>query len=276
MTTTKEGIIKSKDNTEIFYKYILADKPKASVFIVHGLGEHLGRYDNVTNTLKEYNLFLLDLRGHGKSGGKRGHVMRFDEYLDDIDSLRNGVKGFIKGKTFILGHSMGGLIVLRYAIYRPEGISGVVASGPLLGVNVKVPKIKDVIGRLVANLAPGLSMSNEIDTGKLSHDKAVVDAYNNDPLVHAKVSARWYVEMVKAMEDTNENAGRLSMPCLILHGSADALTNPRSSREFFEKAGSKDKTYKLYEGYYHEVYNEVEKQKPLSDMAEWLNKRAQE
>ena len=185
MTTTKEGIIKSKDNTEIFYKYILADKPKASVFIVHGLGEHLGRYDNVTNTLKEYNLFLLDLRGHGKSGGKRGHVMRFDEYLDDIDSLRNEVKGFIKGKTFILGHSMGGLIVLRYAIYRPEGISGVVASGPLLGVNVKVPKIKDVIGRLVANLAPGLSMSNEIDTGKLSHDKAVVDAYNNDPLVHA-------------------------------------------------------------------------------------------
>ncbi|MCL4467898.1 MAG: lysophospholipase [Deltaproteobacteria bacterium] len=276
MTTTKEGIIKSKDNTEIFYKYILADKPKASVFIVHGLGEHLGRYDNVTNTLKEYNLFLLDLRGHGKSGGKRGHVMRFDEYLDDIDSLRNEVKGLIKGKTFILGHSMGGLIVLRYAIYRPEGISGVVASGPLLGVNVKVPKIKDVIGRLVANLAPGLSMSNEIDTGKLSHDKAVVDAYNNDPLVHAKVSARWYVEMVKAMEDTHENAGRLSMPCLILHGSADALTNPRSSREFFEKAGSKDKTYKLYEGYYHEVYNEVEKQKPLSDMAEWLNKRAQE
>ena len=274
MTTTKEGMIKSKDNTEIFYQYILADKPKASVLIVHGLGEHLGRYGNVTNTLKEYNLFLLDLRGHGKSGGKRGHVMRFDEYLDDVDTLRNEVKGLIRGKTFILGHSMGGLIVLRYAIYRPEGISGVVASGPLLGVNVKVPKIKDVIGRLVANLAPGLSMSNEIDTGKLSHDKAVVDAYNNDPLVHAKVSARWYVEMVKAMADTNENAGRLSMPCLILHGSADALTNPRSSREFFEKAGSKDKTYKLYEGYYHEVYNEVEKQKPLSDMAEWLNMRA--
>jgi alpha-beta hydrolase superfamily lysophospholipase len=274
MTTNKEGMIKSKDNTEIFYKYILADKPKASVFIVHGLGEHLGRYGNVTNTLKEYNLFLLDLRGHGKSGGKRGHVMRFDEYLDDVDTLRNEVKGLVQGKKFILGHSMGGLIALRYAIYRPEGISGVVASGPLLGVNVKVPKIKDVIGRLVANLAPGLSMSNEIDTSKLSHDKAVVDAYNNDPLVHSKVSARWYVEMVKAMEDTNANAGRLSMPCLILHGSADALTNPRSSREFFEKAGSKDKTYKLYEGYYHEVYNEVEKQKPLSDMAEWLNKRA--
>ncbi len=274
MTTNKEGMIKSKDGTEIFYKYILADKPKASVFIVHGLGEHLGRYDNVTNTLKEYNLFLLDLRGHGKSGGKRGHVMRFDEYLDDVDALRNEMKGLVQGKTFILGHSMGGLIVLRYAIYRPEGISGVVSSGPLLGVNVKVPKIKDMIGRLVANLAPGLSMSNEIDTGKLSHNKAVVDAYNNDPLVHAKVSARWYVEMVKAMEDTNANAGRLSMPCLILHGSADALTNPESSREFFEKAGSKDKTYKLYDGYYHEVYNEVEKQKPLSDMAEWLNKRA--
>ena len=274
MTTSKEGIIKSKDNTDIFYKYILADKPKASVVIVHGLGEHLGRYGNVTDTLREYNLFLLDLRGHGKSGGKRGHLMHFDEYLDDVDTLRNEVKGLIRGKTFILGHSMGGLIVLRYAIYRPDGISGVVASGPLLGVNVKVPKIKDVIGRLVSNLAPGLSMSNEIDTGKLSHDKAVVDAYNNDPLVHAKVSARWYVEMVKAMEDTNKNAGRLSMPCLILHGSADALTNPRSSREFFEKAGSQDKTYKLYEGYYHEVYNEVDKQKPLSDMAAWLNMRA--
>jgi alpha-beta hydrolase superfamily lysophospholipase len=274
MTTNKEGFIKAKDGTEIFYKYILADKPKASVFIVHGLGEHLGRYENVINTLKEYNLFLLDLRGHGKSGGKRGHVMRFDEYLDDVDALRNEVKNLVQGKSFILGHSMGGLIVLRYAIYRPEGLSGVVSSGPLLGVNVEVPKIQIVIGGFISKVAPSLAMSNNIDTNKLSHDRAVVDAYNNDPLVHAKVSARWYVEMVKAMVDTNANAGKLTMPCLIMHGSADALTNPKSSREFFEKAGSKDKTYKLYEGYYHEIYNEVEKQKPLSDMAEWLNKRA--
>lgn len=274
MAANKEGFVKAKDNTEIFYKYILADKPKASVFIVHGLGEHLGRYGYVTNTLKDYNLFLLDLRGHGKSGGKRGHVMRFDEYLDDVDALRNEMKTLVHGKTFVLGHSMGGLIALRYALYRPQGLSGVVSSGPLLGVNVKVPKIKDLIGRLVANIAPGLSMSNEIDTAKLSHDKAVVDAYNNDPLVHAKVSARWYVELVKAMEDTHANAGKLTMPCLIMHGSADALTNPQSSRQFYENAGSKDKTYKLYEGYYHEIFNEVDKQKPLSDLLEWINKRA--
>ncbi len=273
MTTNKEGFTKAKDGTQIFYKYILTDKPKASVFIVHGLGEHLGRYENVINTLKQYNLFLLDLRGHGKSGGKRGHVMRFDEYLDDVDALKNAVKDLVKGKTFILGHSMGGLIVLRYAIYRSEGLSGVVSSGPLLGVNVEVPKIQIAIGRFLSKVAPNLSMSNNIDTSKLSHDKAVVDAYNNDPLVHAKVSARWYVEMIKAMIDTNANSSKLSMPCLIMHGSADALTSPKSSREFFEKAGSKDKTYKLYEGYYHEIYNEVEKQKPLSDMVEWLNNR---
>jgi len=274
MPANKEGFTKAKDGTQIFYKYILVDKPKASVFIVHGLGEHSGRYVNVINTLKDYNLFLLDLRGHGKSGGKRGHVMNFDEYLDDVDVLKNEVKDLIQGKTFILGHSMGGLIVLRYAIYRPEGLSGVVSSGPLLGVNVKVPKAKEMIGKLIANIVPGLSMNNEIDTNKLSHDKAVVEAYNNDPLVHAKISAKWYIEMVKAMEDTNANAGKLYIPCLIMHGSDDALTNPNSSREFFEKVGAKDKTYKLYNGYYHEIFNEIEKQKPLSDMLEWLDSRA--
>ncbi|MGB9736346.1 MAG: lysophospholipase [bacterium] len=273
MSTRKEGFTKAKDGMQLFYRYILADKPKASVFIVHGLGEHSGRYENVINTLTDYNLFLLDLRGHGRSAGKRGHVMHFDEYLDDVDALRNELKSLVKGKSFILGHSMGGLIVLRYAIYRSDGLSGVVSSGPLLGVNVEVPKIKAMLGRVIAGIWPALSMSNEIDTNKLSHDKAVVDAYNNDPLVHTKVSARWYIEMVKAMEDTNANADKLTLPCLIMHGSEDALTNPQSSKAFFEKAGSKDKTYKLYEGYYHEIFNEIDKQKPLSDMLEWINKR---
>lgn len=273
MSTDKKGYITTADNIKIFYRCILTDQPKASVFIVHGLGEHSGRYGNIINALKDYNLFLFDLRGHGESGGKRGHVIRFDEYLDDIDALRNEVKPLMRGKSFLLGHSMGGLIVLRYAIYRSEGLAGVAASGPLLGVNVKVPKIKDMLGRVVANVLPGLLMSNEIDTNMLSHDKAVVDAYNSDPLVHSKVSARWYVEMIKAMEDTNANAEKLTIPCLIMHGSSDALTNPRSSRMFFEHAGSKDKTYKLYEGYYHEIFNEVEKQKPLSDLSEWIIKK---
>ncbi len=273
MSENKEGFVKAKDGTELFYKYIPADRPGASVFIVHGLGEHSGRYGNVINTLKDYNLFLLDLRGHGKSTGKRGHVMSFDEYLDDVDKLRKEMQPFVKGKSFLLGHSMGGLIALRYAIYRPEGLAGVISSGPLLGVNVQVPKIKGMIGRFLANLAPGLSMNNEIDTNKLSHDKAVVDAYNNDPLVHTKVSARWYVEMTKAMEDTNANAGKLKIPCLIMHGSEDALTNPQVSRRFYEHAGSKDKTYILYQGYYHEIFNEIEKQKPLSDLLEWIKKR---
>ncbi len=266
----KEGYITAVDGTRLFYRCLLADEPQASVFILHGLGEHLGRYGNVTGALKDYDLFLLDLRGHGKSGGKRGHVMRFDEYLDDVDALRKEARPMVKGRSFLLGHSMGGLIALRYALYRPGGLSGVVASGPLLGVNVKVPRIKDAIGRLVANLVPGLSMNNEIDTSMLSHDRAVVEAYNVDPLVHAKVSARWYVEMMKAMEDTNAGAPRLTLPCLIMHGRDDALTSPQASRQFYERAGSKDKTYRSYEGSYHEVFNEIDKQKPLSDVREWL------
>ena len=274
MTSGKEGLFKANYGIHIFYRCLLADRPKASVFIIHGLGEHLGRYGNVTDTLKDYNLFLLDLRGHGKSGGARGHVVHFDDYLNDVDALRNKVKQLVHGKSFILGHSMGGLIALRYAIYRPEGLSGVVASGPLLGVNVKVPVIKDLLGRVVANILPGLTMSNEIDTERLSHDPAVVKAYNNDPLVHAKVSAKWYVEMMGAMSDTNAKADRLALPCLIMHGGADALTNQKASKAFYDRAGSKDKTYKLYEDYYHEIFNEVDRKKPLADVLEWLNKRA--
>lgn len=273
MPEQKEGMIQAKDGTDLFYQYRSSDHPAASVFIVHGLGEHSGRYGNVINALQDYNLFLLDLRGHGKSAGKRGHVMRFDEYLDDVDALREKMKPFVRGKSFLLGHSMGGLIALKYAIDRPGGLSGVVASGPLLGVNVKVPKIKAAIGGFLSNIAPGLSMNNEIDTAKLSHDRAVVDAYNNDPLVHPKVSARWFVEMTNAMQETNANAGKLQLPCLIMHGSDDALTNPHVSRQFYEHAGSKDKTYILYQGFYHEIFNEVEKQKPLADLLEWLKKR---
>lgn len=264
------------DGVSIFYRQIRAIDERARLVIAHGLGEHSGRYANVVNRLlpANYSLWIPDHRGHGQSGGKKGHVMNFEQYLLDLRLMVEMARGDLPEgrKIFLLGHSMGGLIALYFALQNPELIDGVIASSPALGMAVKVPVVKNVLGKVMSFIWPGLLLGNELDATKISRDESVVKAYQNDPLVHDRVSARWFTEILSTMEAVNRQAARIQVPVLMQVAGDDHLVNAQSSKQFFENLAVADKTLFMYDGLYHEIYNELDdqRQKVLGDLEAWL------
>ena len=278
MTETREttGEFTGQDGSGIFFRHYVASPEQGRVVIAHGLGEHSGRYGHVAARMVECgcSVWALDHRGHGKSQGRRGHILSFDHYLADLAYM---VKMVLEGrpegvKLFLLGHSMGGLIALNFALNFPELIDGVIASSPALGVTVEVPAVKRLLGRVMSGLWPGLQMANGLDATKISHDPEVVRDYQDDPLVHDRVSARWFTEFMAAMERTNAMASGMAGPVLMQVAGDDHLANAGAARAFFNALEAKDKTLHLYEGLYHEIYNErtEDRERVLNDLVEWL------
>ena len=271
-----EGTFASKDGTEIFYQHWSVPKPKAVLAVAHGLGEHSGRYGNVVELLNPlgYSVWALDHRGHGRSEGKRGHVMRFAEFLEDLGQFLDLVRTKEPAKLFLMGHSMGGLIADSFALSRPQGIAGLVSSSAALKLRLEVPKLKAMVGRKLSDLWPGLAMGNGLKPTDLSHDGRVVKAYIEDPLVHDRVTARFFTEFTGQMTWALQHAPDLRMPCLIVHGGDDPIVSPEGSRQFYETCGSADKQLKIYDGFYHESFNEIKKDLPLGDLSAWLDAHA--
>ena len=272
----KESTFLSDDGLTIFYRRWRPVEVQAVFIVVHGLGEHSGRYFNPVYyfTPRGIALYALDHRGHGRSTGKRGHISRFDEFINDLRKFILLVQEKEKDKKlFLPGHSMGGLISLAYTLRYPDELSGVIVSSPALKVNIKVSMIKTTVGRLVSNLFPAFTMGNEIHPHLLSHDPEVARTYLDDPLVHNRVSARFFTEFMKAMDETIQGAHRLTLPCLVLQAGGDELVAPEGSREFFERVELEDKQFRMYDGFYHELFNEVEKEKVFRDIEEWITPR---
>jgi len=275
----KTGTFAGSDGVKIFYRHFPAETEKARLVIAHGLGEHSGRYGNVIERLlpKGFSVWLPDHRGHGQSEGKRGHVLNFMQYLTDLKSMlelaREGMTGDCP--CFLLGHSMGGLIAIYYAQRFDDLLDGVVASSPALGMVIEVPAAKKILGTLMSYLWPSLTMGNELDAGKISHDQDVVSAYQNDPLVHDRVSTRFFTELMAAMETVDQQVSSLKVPILMQVAGDDHLVNARTAAQFFEKLEAPDKTLHVYEGLYHEIYNELEvqREKVLIDLVDWLEER---
>ena len=274
MKEMKQDQFKDHSGLDLFYRYELQPKSKGLVVITHGLGEHSGRYGNIFKPLhdKGYSVFALDHRGHGKSGGKRGCIDSFDQFVDGVKRLMDIAKEKSKpGKTILLGHSLGGLIAAQYALRFPESIQGLVLSGPLFRLSLEVNPLKSAVGKLVGSLIPNLTMDNGIDANLISHDAKVVEEYVSDPLVHGRVSARLFTEMVAAMENSLARAKVLSIPTFILHGGDDKLTHPDGSRQFHKEISSRDKELKIYDGFFHEIMNEVEKDRVIADIMNWID-----
>ncbi|MBN2080344.1 MAG: lysophospholipase [Spirochaetes bacterium] len=273
------GSFKGVDGLSIFYRKYQAEAEKARVVIAHGLGEHSGRYDNVVSRLlpRGISIWAPDHRGHGQSEGPRGHVSSFYQYVDDLHSLIALSRDTLPEgtKIFLLGHSLGGLIALRFAARFPEVIDGLIVSSPALGLPEEVPAVKAFFGRIMSSLWPTLTLANGLDASKISHDEAVVRAYLNDPLVHTQVTARWFTEFASAMEAANRSAPELKIPFLMQLAGDDHLTRADASKRFFEAVSSVDKTLYVYENLYHEVYNETKEQREhvLDDLDAWLMKR---
>lgn len=252
--------------------------PRGTVVILHGYAEHTGRYAHVVAALDEagYECHLLDLRGHGRSGGVRGYVHRFEDYFEDVDLFVKRVQEVrVPGLPLILlGHSLGGLISLGYVLRRPEAFHALAVSSPFLHPAMEVPVLKAGLAAVASHLIPTYLAPGEIDPKGLSHDPAVVAAYDQDPLVFKTFSPHWFFQVRRVQEEVFERAGDIRLPALFLLGGSDPIADPDRSRAAFERLGSPDKRLKVYPGLFHEVFNELERARVIQDLLSWLDGQA--
>ncbi|MGC8780054.1 MAG: lysophospholipase [Anaerolineae bacterium] len=250
--------------------------PKAVVCLVHGLGEHTGRYAHVAAALNAagFALFGCDLRGHGRSDGPRGHTPAYETLLDDIGRLLAEAQArYGNTPQFLYGHSLGGNLVLNYALRRRPALAGVIATSPALRVPVRLPPAQVTLAKVMNRLWPAMQMANGLDVSGLARDPEVIRAYTSDPLVHNRISVRLALSMLEAGEWALAHAGEFPVPLLLMHGTADTLTLAQGSQEFAAKAPAGRCTLKLWEGFYHETHNEPEKAQVLAFMIDWLHKQ---
>ena len=267
--------IDTADGQQLFFQaWLPDDSPKAIIIFSHGIGEHSGRYAHVGQALADhgYGLCMADLRGHGQSSGKRGHINKWSELRDDFAMIGSMTCDRYPGvPAFAGGHSLGGLLALNEAISAANGYTGIIASSAGLGLAFVPPQWKVALAKMLSNLTPTLTMSNELNPEWLSRDRAVVEAYRSDPLVHDRITARFFVEFTKAQIETLAGAENLTLPLYLIGGKEDQLTSIGTIAAFYEAAGSTDKTLNIYEGLYHEVFNAPEKETVIGDLIDWLD-----
>jgi alpha-beta hydrolase superfamily lysophospholipase len=252
-------------------------RPKALVILVHGLGEHTARYAHVGNVLADagYALAGFDLRGHGRSGGPRGHSSSLDAYLQDIRQFLERMEERYPGiPRFLYGHSLGGLLILAYAIQYGTGLKGVIATGPALRSPLQEQKAKVAMVKLLGSLLPTMTIQSGLDAATISRDGAIVEAYKKDPLVHYNSSLGFGKAALSAIDLCFARAREFPLPLLIIHGKADKITYYSGSEDFAKlvSAAGKDVTLKLWDDLYHEVHNEPEKEEVFKYMIAWLDK----
>ena len=269
MIETQDGLILKTHQWHV-------DKPKGIVCLVHGLGEHSGRYANVAAFLNSigFSLVSYDLRGHGLSEGQKGHVPRYEMLLDDIQTFIDAVaeqKDDQNTPIFLYGHSLGGLQVITYLLSRqPANIAGTIVTSPALRPAFIAPAWKLLLGKVSVKILPSLSVSNEINVAHISRDQSVVDTYLADTLVHDRISSGLGMGILDNGEWALQHASTLKCPMLLMHGSGDQITSSEASQLFAETAGDIC-NFKLWEGLFHETHNEPEKDQVLSVIKQWLD-----
>jgi alpha-beta hydrolase superfamily lysophospholipase len=245
------------------------------VVLVHGLGEHIGRYEHVAACLNEAGFALIgfDIPGHGHSEGTRGHTS-FEDASAEVDrALEEARKRFPGKPLFLYGHSMGGAITLHYVLKRKPPVSGVVVTSPGLATGQPVPSSKVMLARIMARLMPSFTMENGLDLQNLSRDARVIQAYQADPLVHPRISARLGLDLLTLGEWMQANAASFPVPLLLAVGSADHIISPAAVEAFARAVPADRITYKVWEGHFHETHNEPEQQQVLAYMVSWLNQQ---
>lgn len=265
---------KSKDGLEMFSRtWAPGGTSKALVCLVHGLGEHSGRYAHVGNVFADagFPLVAFDLRGHGKSGGPRGHFPSLEVLLDDIhEHIRQSSEKFPGLPVFLYGHSLGGLLVLNYATFHQHSLTGVITTGAGLRTPVLEQKFKMALSQLLGGLFPTMTIRSGLDTNGLSRDPKVVRAYEEDTLVHDLATLSSARMGPLAVDRAFANAADFSTPLLLMHGTADRLTYPRGSQEFCDLV-PRNCTLKLWDGLYHEIHNEPEHKDVFAFMIDWMD-----
>jgi len=280
-TGHRSGRVRTSDDLELVWQAWVPEKPRGAVVIVHGLAEHSGRYRDTAEFLSSrgWAVFTGDLRGHGLSpdvpGAGRVHIRRFVDYFNDVDAFIDRARKTCEDlPLFLLGHSMGGLITVRYALERPSGLAGVVVSSPALGTHpdFQPPLVLKLLVGLLSRLAPKLLVKSELQADAVSRDPAVVKAYLDDPLISQQVSVRWYSEMLKAMKTSHREAHALSVPMLLMQSGADRLVDPAAPGRWAAMAPPTLVELVSWDGFYHEMLNEPEKQRVRERIVDWLER----
>jgi len=252
-------------------------KPKALVVLVHGLGEHTARYAHVGKALTGagYALAGFDLRGHGRSGGRRGHASSLDAYMHDIRQFFSLMEQrYPNIPRFLYGHSLGWLLVLAYAIQYGAGLKGVIATGPALRSSLQEQKGKIAMVRVLGSLVPAVTLPSGLDAATVSRDSVIVEAYRKDPLVHDRTSLGFGKAALNAIDLCFARAREFPAPLLIMHGTGDKITYFSGSEDFAKlvREAGRDVTLRLWDDLYHEIHNEPEKEDVFRFMIEWLDK----
>jgi alpha-beta hydrolase superfamily lysophospholipase len=278
----------ARDATPLYEQIWSADRSVGVLVLVHGYGEHIGRYDRTARELAQagWTVHGADLRGHGQSGGARGFVRGLGEYLDDLSLLVERARAAApKGvPLMLLSHSFGAVVAAEYLLRQPAApsagvgvtVDGWVVSSPFYRLAVAVPAIKLLAGRAASRIYPGLTMPMGLKGTDVSRDPKVIAEYESDPLMNKVATVRWFTETEHAQRDLTARAGEIRVPSLFLVGGADRVADARAAEEVFARLGSADKTLKLYPGQFHEVFNEpdADRARTVADLLGWLAPRS--
>jgi alpha-beta hydrolase superfamily lysophospholipase len=271
------GRLMSRDDHFIVWQsWLPGPLPRAALVFVHGLAEHIGRYGYPIQhfTRLGFACYGLDLRGHGQSDGIRVHVQSFDDYDADVAVVLREVRERHPGlPTVLIGHSMGGLVALRYALNHPDELQALIVSSPALGAHPKArpPRHLVRIAKILSLLWPTLLFKSNLDASMICRDPAIVEAYVKDKLVSNRASARWFTSLLAAQEDAFVRAGNLRTPTLLMQSGADQLVDPAATARWAELAAPELVSFYTWPGFYHEMFNEPERLKVFQLMESWID-----
>ncbi len=252
------------------------ENPRAAVVVAHGFGEHGGCYEQVATalaSLANVDVYAVDLRGHGRSPGRRGVVVDYDELLSDLSaSLQCAAREHPHLACYLLGHSNGGLLALRLALHRQFGplIAGLIISNPATRLATRVPEWKLWLGRFLLRHAPRVTLSAHLRPEQLSADPVMQQQRRQDPLIHARISAPLYFGMVESGQRMIQEAAYIHQPTLMILGGADPIISTEASRELFDRLGASDKTLQIFPTMRHEPFHEIGREALFADVARWL------
>jgi alpha-beta hydrolase superfamily lysophospholipase len=273
LVAPKSHQISAADGTALHvtdYLLPMADV-RGSVVVMHGLGEHSGRYRHIARFFNDCALSVrcYDHRGHGRSEGIRGDVINGDPMLQDAEILIDEFSAHFADPPLLFGHSMGGLFAARFALSGLSPLRGLILSSPALAV--RLSRVQTILLELLRRIAPSFGVPNGLPAAYLSHDANVVNAYKADPLVHGRISARLMRSLLTSIDYCQSHAARLTVPTLMLVAGDDHLVDADGSRRFFAKLPEGLARMHVYEGFYHEVFNELDKERPFADLRDWLS-----
>ncbi len=274
----EEGFLNSADHLRLYWQRFTPERAVATAVVLHGGGDHSGRYPGITAALVRagFQVALLDFRGHGQSDGRRWHVDAFSDYLHDLDAFiaKLSQDGVARDRLFIVGHSQGGLIAVLWAISHGRLLSGLVLSSPYFKLARKPPAAKVLAGKLIGRVVPWLPIAAGLEMSQLMSDPELQRWTDRDPLYGRSTTPRWFEESSRAQLEALRRARELNVPLLVLAGGADGIADVSAARSFVDAASAPDKRIVVYDGFRHEIFNELRREEPIGEAVAWLTAHA--